>query len=118
MEVLVIAPPLCNFTHNHCTSKNVLYDDWHSLTFPIQSVAHPQCMGSPFFWWSYGKNDGHERCVNGKISNDLEAKMAASYCYWLHSEGFTHKHVAILSPYRAQVSSIYCPKYKLYFVEA
>ena len=84
----------------------------------MQSVARPLCMDFPFFWWSYGKDVGRERYVNGKISNDLEAKMAASYCYWLHSEGFTHKHVAILSPYRAQVSFTYCPKYILYFVEA
>ena len=75
--------------------------------FFIQSVAHPQCMQFPFFWWSYPKEFGHERSVNGKICNELEAKMAASYCYWLYSEGFTPKHVAILSPYRAQVSSTY-----------
>ena len=73
----------------------------------MQSVAHPQCMQSPFFWWSYPRDacGGYERSVNGKISNELEARMAASYCYWLYSEGFTPEHVAILSPYRAQVSS-------------
>ena len=50
---------------------------------------------------------GYERSVNGKISNELEARMAASYCYLLYSEGFTPEDVAILSPYRAQVSSTY-----------
>ena len=73
----------------------------------MQSVACPQCMDFPFFWWSYPKGVGHERSETGKICNELEARMAASCCYWLYSEGFTHEHVAILSPYRYQVSSTY-----------
>ena len=44
-----------------------------------------------------------ERQRNGKVYNETEAKMAASYCYWLFSEGFGPKDVTLLTPYSAQV---------------
>ena len=72
--------------------------------FPVQSVAHPKCMPSPLLWWSYPNESGFERSANGRIWNELEAKMAATYYYWLYSEGFNPWQIAILSPYRAQVS--------------
>ena len=71
----------------------------------MQLVAHPQCINYPLLWWSYPAKCGIENFENGKISNDLEVKMAATYCYWLYSEGFNPKQVAILSPYREQVST-------------
>ena len=92
----------------HANARYIFYCLYchHTFFLSVQSVAHPQCMHFPFFWWNYSaeRRDGQECRRNGKIRNDLEAKMAASYCYWLYSEGIDPEHIAILSPYRAQVS--------------
>jgi superfamily I DNA and/or RNA helicase len=70
-----------------------------------QDFQPPACMKGCKVWWSYEKGSLEQK-RQGKVFNPTEARMVASYSYWLFSEGFDAEEVALLTPYSAQVSEI------------
>ena len=100
-------------THTH-THTHTQFAHWYTYVRTYMSPClqrterylKPECMGTSFFWWSY---DGkYERRAGSSQYNNYEIEMVVSLCSWLVCNRVNGKDIAVLTPYRGQVKTVWC----------